>query len=203
MQVLNAADRAAYLAFLGTVKGQFAQNLTITINGTTYSNLSLMQDALSAANSMNLFADETVQVRQVQNGSWTPPSPLSAFPAFSWGGVAQMPFVQTSAYESSVNDNPYGPKYVYSWYDAGLSNFPTGYLRRWKLSYPLLTDADLATLENAFVGWQGRALSFSFTDPIDNTVYSHVRCDQDDLVIRYITKNQNSTELMLRQTNGS
>ena len=80
---------------------------------------------------------------------------------------------------------------------------PSTYLRSWKLEYPLLSDADAATLETAFTGWQGKYASFTFVDPLDGIAYTNVRCDQDELALRGNTVNQQSTSLTLRQTNGS
>jgi len=200
---LNATDRAAWLALHSTVVGRFAKNLTITLGSTVYANLTSMSDDLAQTNRINLFADQEIHLRQVQNGSWTPPVALTAYPTLGLGVLAELPYVQISTFLTSINENPNGPRYAYSWYGASLTNFPSGYLRVWKLSYPLLNDADILTIENAFTGWMGRSLSFTFTDPIDSTLYSHVRCDQDELQIRAITNNQWSMELTLRQTNGS
>jgi hypothetical protein len=205
MSFLSDTDRTNYLSWISGVKGQFAQNITLTLGTTTYSNLTWMDDSLDLTSKMSSgYYDQQIVLRQVQNGSYTVPSgTFTSYPTFSWGGSVQLPFEQLSNYMTGVVDQPSGPRYAYSWYGAGLTNFPTGFLRTWKLSYPLLSDADVATLENFFRGCQGRYLSFSFTDPVDSTTYTHVRFNQDDLQIKYLTKNQSTTEVTLLQTFGS
>ena len=203
---LGAVDRATLLSssFFAAEKGRYGQDLEVTLAGTTYTNLCLLSDSLSFLTKQpSLYFDTHLAVRQTMNGSWTPPTPLVAFPSLSCGKIAQLPFSQETSYLTAVNENMNGPRYSYGYYSMGLSGFPTVSLKAWRISYPMLSDADAGTIESAFIGWQGRLLSFSFTDPTDGVTYNHVRCDQDVLTFRYIQPNQTSTELVLRQTNGS
>lgn len=203
MSSIDESDKAAWLTHFSTALGQASQTLSLTIGSNTYENLTLLSDDLAVTTNSPLYYHQQITLRQVQNPTFTAPTSGSAFPTLSSGCVAQFPFEQTSSFLTSVVDQPTGPRYVYAWYGAGHSGLPTGYLRAWKLEYPLLSDADMLTLQTFFTNQQGRYVSFDFTDPLDNTTYHHVRFDQDDLEIQYLAPNNNSTTLLLRQTNGS
>lgn len=204
MNTLNATDKASWLALHNAAKGQFEQNLELTLGSTTYSNLALMSDDIVQTNNRPLLYDQEIHLRQtIPASAGGPPTVGTSFPTFSWGGVAQMPLTQVSSFLTNVNEQASGPRYAFAYYAGGLSNFPSTYLRSWRISYSILSDADLATLETFFLGMQGRYGSFSFTDPLDSTTYNHVRFDQDDLQITYQTKNINSVEVTLRETFNS
>ena len=207
MSNLLTTDKAAWLSFFNTVQGRRFQDLQITLTNTlgsvTYNNLGLMSDTLNQTNHAALLYNLQVNLRQFSNSAWMPPTAPTVYPTLSFGGVAQQPFSQIFTFLVSANESVFGPRFAYSWYGSSLSNFPSGYLRMWRINYALLTETDLATLETFFLGVQGRYLSFSFTDPIDGNTYTHVRLDSDALKIKHITRNQVSTEVVLRQTNGS
>lgn len=203
MNQITGTDKASWLSTFSSEGGRFGQDLQLTLGATTYSNLTILHDDLSVENQSGNIYNQNLNLRQVQNGSWTPPTPGTSYPTLSFGTVAERPFVQSSCFYTGVNDNPYGPRFAWKWYGGGLTNFPTTYLRKWQLSYPLLSTADITTLETFFIGQQGKLGSFSFTDPLDNTTYTHVRFDQDTFSVRYLTLNQNSTNIVLVQTNGS
>lgn len=204
---IMTTDQSAWLTLFTNEKGRFGQDMQITVGGVTYSNLALTSDDLTqtAITTSGMVFNQQVALRQVSNSSWTPPSAGTTYPSFSWSGVAQYPYGTVTTFYTSVNDNPTGPRYAFPWYanPSPLTNFPTVPLKRWRISYPLMTDADLATLENFFVSVQGRWISFSFTDPITGTPYSHVRFDDDILSIRYLAPNQSSVEVVLKQTYNS
>src|SRR5579859_5534534 len=89
---LNETDRAAYISLFAATKGRFAQNITLTLGGTTYSNLALEQDTIAFVTPSARLYNTQIALRQVQNGTWTPPTPLTSFPNLSAGVVAQYPF---------------------------------------------------------------------------------------------------------------
>jgi hypothetical protein len=200
-----SGDKGSWLTFFNTVKGMSQVNLQLSLGATTYSDLTLMSDDLGVTTQRPLQYDQQFTLRQVKfpYASWTPSTAPTSYPTLACGAVAELPFLQVSTYLTSVNESKLGPRFAFSWYGSSLTNFPPGYLRMWKLTYPLLNDADLATLEYFFTACQGRLVSFSFTDPIDSTAYTHVRLDSDEMEIKYMTKGQYSTTLSLRQTNGS
>lgn len=204
MSALLAADQSGWLSFFNTQKGRLNQDLTLTLGSTTYSHLALQSDGLQQQTSSPKLYDQVVSLRQTQNASWTPPSmPASSYPTLSAGVVCEYPFTESSEFFSSVQDSEIGQRYVYAWYAAGLTGFPSNYQRTWKLEYPVLSDADLATLETFFMTQQGRYSSFSFTDPVDTLTYTHVRFDSDQFQIRYQDYNRSSVTVLLRQTNNS
>jgi hypothetical protein len=215
MQNLLIADKTAWITatpasgFVSftSAQGRRFQDLSLTLTNTlgsvTYSNLALMSDSLNQTNPLTLLYNQQLNLRQVSNSAWTPPTAPTTYPTFSFGGVAQQPLSQIYTFLVSVNDSVFGPRYAYSWYGSSLSNFPSTYLRMWRIAYPLLTDTDAATIESFFNSAQGRYYSFSFTDPIDHTAYPHVRFDVDALKFKYITRNQQSTEVTLLQTYNS
>lgn len=206
MASLSAADKAAWLAFFNTVKGRFTSDLSITLGATLYANLVLDSDALPVVNRLPTFYDQQISLHQTSNYPWTIPSVGGSYPALLFGGgsavkVAERPFTQVTQFFTDVSASPYGQQYAYEWYGASLTGFPTGPLHSWKLSYPLLTDADALTIETFFLGQQGRYGIFSFTDPISGTTYTKVRFASDNLAFQYLTKNQQSTELTLMEFN--
>ena len=72
---------------------------------------------------------------------------------------------------------------VFRFLDGSEQRFP-GYgapLRRWVIRLDLLDEAELATLEQFFEDQGGRAGTFSFTDPLDGTVYASCSFDSDEL----------------------
>ena len=205
MNALTATDKALWLAFFSNAGqiGRYGTVGSITIGATTYSNLTLMSDDLSVTNPTSQLFNQSVSLRQVNGYPWTPPTVGTVFPTFSFGAVAEQPFTQVSTYLTSVNESANGPRFSTPWYQNSLTNFPTGYLRSWKINFGLLSQTDITTLENFFVSVMGMASSFSFTDPLTGTPLSHVRFDQDSLDIKYTDIGMFSTTVSLIQTNGS
>lgn len=208
MTSLNVTDKAAWLAFFVTTKGRLASDLQLSLGSTTYSNLSSESDDLAVTNKIPLFFDQQINLLQVSNYPWTIPAvSISAFPLLRFGSpmspVAsfEMPFTQNSSFFTDNTTSPYGQQYSYGWYGTGLSGFPTSYLRAWKLSYPLLTDADALTLEQFFEACQGQYSSFDFTDPFDSITHHKVRFASDNLSFKYGTLNQQAADIVLVQTN--
>ncbi len=207
MNNLREADRASWVTFFNTQKGMLNQDLVITLGSTVYSNLTLLSDELLAVTSRPVLYDQRINLRQVANYPWTVPTVGGTYPTLTYGAgspsvVAELPFSYGQNFKTDVSDSPYGQRYAFGWYATGLTGMPTTSLKMWRLVYPLLTDVDLATIESFFLGKQGRYKLFDFINPIDGVTYSNVRFDMDELAIRYLTVNQNSLELVLRQTNG-
>lgn len=176
MSSMLAVDKLAWLNFHVSAVGRAHTDLTLSLGGTTYSNLTLLSDLLDAVQKDAVIYDQVASLRQVAAvnfSSYTPPTPAVIYPNLRFGlgspssSSTEIPFHQSSNFLTSVGDSPYGPRYTFSWYNPGspLSGFPSTYLRSWKLSYPLLTDADVAIIENQFLGCQGRYSLFNFTDP--------------------------------------
>src|SRR5579871_4844684 len=47
MTVLSAADKSSYVTLFSTAKGQFAQNITLTLGTTTWEHLTMMSDHMA------------------------------------------------------------------------------------------------------------------------------------------------------------
>jgi hypothetical protein len=203
MEKLRQGDVNTWISFFNSTKGRGTPNLQDTIGGVAFNDLVLESDVLRQTNTESLLFKQQIKLRQVRNSTWSPPSPPVFYPTLSFGGVAEQPFDQDTEFLTDVNQNEFGPQYQYSYYSSGLSVYPNSPLKSWKISYGLLTDADIVLLENMFVSTQGRLYSFTFTDPLSGTSYQHVRMDQDQLSIRHLTVNQKSTEITLRQTYNS
>lgn len=202
MSILVKSDRDTWLSFFTARNGRAARDITLTLGATTYSNLTLMADDLGQTVRSALLFDQKVSLRQVQNGTWTAPSPGTTFPTITdLGAVAEMPYTISPVVLTGVSDNEFGPRFVFQYYGAGLTNFPSGALQKVAIEYPLLTDAGALDLETFFTSVQGKAYTFDFVDPISGTTYHNFRFDMDTLSMNYITKNQNSTKIVLVQTN--
>jgi len=204
MKSLLNADQSAYNSFFMGQVGRFGQNITATINGVTYNDLTLLSDKLWLTRNMAALYDLDVRLRQTANSGWTPPSAGTVFPVLSFGSSFEYPVATTVGLMTGVSDNDHGERFAYEYFGAGIPGFPSSSsgLPRYNLTYPLLSDADITTLYNFFMSQQGRYASFSFTDPSGSTL-THTRFDQDTITIKAITVNQWSTSISLRVTNGS
>lgn len=201
---LNGTDKAAWLTFFNTVLGRLAQDITVTLGATTYSNLTLETDDLAVTTKIPLFYDQQLSLRQVRNYPWTIPTVGSTYPNLLFGAgsatkSSEMPFSQVNSAFTDVNDSPYGQRFAFGWYKTGKTNFPNVLLKSWKITYPVLSLVDAVTLENFFLGCQGRYKTFTFVDPVDGSSNSNVRFDQDSLAIKYITYGVYGTEISLKQ----
>lgn len=183
---LLAADITSQLSVFNSAKGQFSTNLQLTLGGTTYSNLALEDDVFETTTNQAFLYSSQIRLQQIQNGSWTPPTAPTAFPTFANGKSAQYPITQGKRFLTWKNDQATGPRYALASYGSSFTGYPSGALPYWRLSYPLMTEADLATLETFFLAAQGRYLPFSFTDPISDTTFTHCRFDSDVLEIKYL-----------------
>lgn len=201
MSNLSDTDRASWLTFIRTVKGMFAKDLSLTLDSTTYSDLTVNSDVFEQTNQEALLFDQQISLSQVKNYPWSSPTLGAAFPTLSFGGTSQRPFVQVIEHQTGVSENPNGPRMTFAWFGGGLTGYPTTGLKGWRISYPLLTSADMLLLETHFQACMGRWATFSYTDPL-TLVSSTVRFNNDELRIRYLTKNQCSTEIQLKEVWG-
>lgn len=211
MPGLSSADWTSWLNFFSgtSVYGRFGATISLTVNGVTYTDLGLESDMLNNTTRVPLRYDQQIRLRQVSTpASWTPPSVSGPYPNLLFGTAsatanAEYPAVRITGYYTALTDNPYGQRFSFPWYSGAVSGFPSTYLLSWKLEYPLLTDVDLNTLENYFLWNMGRWGSFTFNDPLGGSSYNNVRFDMDEMAIKYLGPNQNSTTITLRQINGT
>lgn len=206
MNKLLVADWTSWQTFFNSAKGRLGSNFQIVFAGNTYNNLILSSDEIATTTKSAKMFDQQINLSQTPpaTGSWSawvPPSIGSNYPTMACGAVAEYPTTEALDFLTDVNDSDFSVRYAYGYYDTGLTNFPTTGLRLWRLSYPLLSNADLSTITTFFSGCQGRYNSFSFTSPFSGSTYSNVRFDSDQLAVRYITPTQSSIEVVLRQHN--
>jgi len=200
---LPFTDVQSIQTWQATIKGMFDKTVSITLESTTWSNLTLMEDVhVFREDSPGLYSVEFI-LRQTQNRSYPVPSVGSSFPTLPIGIVTQLPWGSGIKYSTSYNDNPTGQRYPLAWLGGGFSGLPSVGLRSWQLNFPVISEAELAILENYFVGQSGMWGSFSFTDPNTATVYSHCRFGSDTMSIVYQSPGIVSTQLVIEQTNNS
>ena len=200
---MNATDTAAMKAFFESQKGTFDSTWSFTLGATTYTHLTLEDDTFTAReeDATRTTYAFTLRARQTQNAGQTAGSAGAAFPTLANGLRAMLPYQQVRRFAVLLNDNVTGMRFSYSWFAASLSGFPTRSLRGWELAYPILTDADLATIEGHYRNQWGRWNAFSFTDPDDATVYTKCRYDLDALEIVNNGPNLNAITLRILETN--
>jgi len=197
---VNATETAAFKTFFESRLGSFATTWSFTLGATTYDALTFEDDTFTAredAATPTLYSF-TLKARQTANPGQTAGAAGAAFPALACGARAMLPYVQTRRFATLLNDNPIGPRYTWAWFIGG--SFPSQALRGWELSYPVLSDADLATRETHFRDNWGRWGGFSFTDDDDTTVYPNCRYDADSLEIIHTAPNQSSLTLRIMET---
>lgn len=171
--------------------------------GRLYRNMALEHDTLPMTEQESMLYNFTLTARQTANRTFTIAAPGSSYPDIATGLKAQRPYTRIQRYAVLRNDNVYGPRYSWSWIDAGLTGFPAGALHGWQLDYAVLSDAQLAILENFFMGNWGRFGSFSFTDPDNGVTYSDVRFDSDSLEIHHEQSGVSSVSVRLVNNTGT
>ena len=202
---INATDMQAFRAFHATQKGTFDSTWSFTLGTTTYSHLTFEDDTFTAeeTDAWPLEYNFTLRARQTINPGQTAGVAGGSFPALANGAAAQLPFSRADRFAVLKNDNPTGPRYAWIWLngEGDLTGFPSAALHGWTLTYPLITDAELTTLETFFRNQWGRWAQFPFTDPDTLVTYSKCRFDTDVMEIRHNAPNQNSCTLSILETN--
>ncbi|MBM3734873.1 MAG: hypothetical protein FJW39_03730 [Acidobacteria bacterium] len=116
---------------------------------------------------------------------------MSAFPLLKTGAACQYPAPRALKFSTEV----------IRFLDGGTQRF-RGYAsagRRWVIRLDLLTEPELATMEEFFAGQQGRLGSFSFTDPRDGTVHTNCSFDSDIASFSLDDVQSGATELAIRE----
>lgn len=189
---VSSTDVTSLESFINSAKGAYDVAGSLTVGSDTWADLALEGDGITVTEADAKLYSTSLKLRQVKRASYTPPSPGSSYPTFSAGVVAQRPYVRIRRFFTQANDMESGLRYSWAWFGGGLSTFPTGALMSWELTYPVMTDADVATLENFFAGQWGRLLHFSFTDPDSGTTYANCRFGMDGLEITKNAPNLNA-----------
>jgi hypothetical protein len=186
-------------SLFGSAKGQFATNLSLSLNGVTYTNLSLASDEFAATESPTLQYSAPLKLSQTvgQNLAWgTPGQP---FPALANGSIGILPYTQKKRWQSVVTKMESGPKYAYAEFASGLTNYPTDGLMSWEFAMDHVSDADIMTLVAHFVANYGMAFSFTFTDE-DGTAYPKTHYAMDEMAVTYKGPNDAGVKILLEAT---
>lgn len=124
---------------------------------------------------------------------------MATYPTINGGVTTQRPFTRTRVHRTTVNTMSTGKRYTYGWRATGLTGLPTRPLFVWELNYPVITPAEVETLEDFFRARAGRLEAFDFTDPEDGTTYPNCRFGMDAMEIRYEGPNYCSTRVVIEE----
>jgi phage-related protein len=116
---------------------------------------------------------------------------MANFPTLKTGAVAQYPADRTRQFSTQV----------FRFLDGSEQRFP-GYgaaLRQWTIRLDLLDEAELSNLQGFFLSEEGRAGSFTFTDPWDGTVYSNCRFGSDTLALQFLGPQNGVTHVTVKE----
>ncbi len=93
------------------------------------------------------------------------------YPQLPNGIITQKPYTSGVSFSTILQEVESGRPYSFPQIGAGLTNFPTNPLGKFSLNYPLITDAEIATLLTFFRDTaEGRLNEFIFLDPGGNLV---------------------------------
>ncbi|MCP5112756.1 MAG: DUF2460 domain-containing protein [bacterium] len=116
---------------------------------------------------------------------------MSDFPQLKSGAVAQYPAQKSIAYSTQVMRFLDGTEQRFRHFGAPV--------RRWVIQLDLLDEAELAAMEQFFLGEQGRLGEFEFTDPWTGAVHTNCSLDEDDARLDYLREGRGNTTLIVRE----
>lgn len=180
-----------------SAKGEFTTNLSVTTD-ITYTNLSFDVDEFTTTEQVSTIYGVQWALTQSLPQNFTPGASGSAFPTLASGRIGQIPYTQKKRFKTIASKMDAGPKYAFSEYGAGLTNFPTDGLMGWEFGNPSLSDADTATIIAHFLANWGDCFGFNFTDE-DSVTYSKVHYASPQLVVNRLQKDQSSVHIALAQ----
>ena len=119
---------------------------------------------------------------------------MATFPSLSSGAVVQYPagagFNQSTQVIRFLDGSD--QRYLYR----------GNVLRMWAVRLDLLSDSEIAQIENFFAAQQGDFSSFSFPDPLTGAEVPNCRFANGVLTTEYVGVNHASTSLTVIETNG-
>jgi phage-related protein len=116
---------------------------------------------------------------------------MASFPTLRTGAVAQYPADRTREFSTQV----------YRFLDGSeqrIAEYPAA-LRRWQIRLELLDEAELDTLQEFFLSEDGRAGSFSFTDPWDGSAHANCSFGGDVLALDFEGPMNGKTNLVVKE----
>jgi hypothetical protein len=107
------------------------------------------------------------------------------------GAVAQYPADRTPQFSTQA----------YRFLDGSEQRFPgfPAVLQQWAIRLDLLDEGELETLREFFLSVEGRAGSFSFTDPWTATVYSNCSFASDTLSLQFQGPQNGVTQVIVKE----
>ncbi len=116
---------------------------------------------------------------------------MAGFPTLKTGAVAQYPSDRTPQFSTQA----------YRFLDGREQRFPgfPGVLQQWTIKLDLLDEAELETLREFFLSEEGRAGSFSFTDPWTSTVYPNCSFGSDTLSLQFQASQNGGTQVIVKE----
>jgi len=116
---------------------------------------------------------------------------MASFPTLKTGVVAQYPFGRMAQFSTKVCRFLDGSEQRFQGYGA--------LLRKWAIRLELLDESELAALGSFFAAQNGRAGTFSFTDPWDGTVYPSCSFDSDSLSLEFGDRLRGRTSVIVKE----
>jgi phage-related protein len=116
---------------------------------------------------------------------------VASFPALKTGAVAQYPSDRAPQFSTQA----------YRFLDGSEQRFPgfPGVLQQWTIRLDLLDEGELENLREFFLSEEGRAGSFSFTDPWTGTVYAKCSFGSDTLSLQFKGPQNGATQLTVKE----
>lgn len=116
---------------------------------------------------------------------------MASFPALKTGAVAQYPSDRTRLFSTQVYRFLDGSEQRFAGYGAAL--------HQWLIRLDLLDEAELENLQEFFASEDGRAGTFSFTDPWDGTVYPNCSFGSDTLALEFQGPMKGVTQVVVKE----
>jgi hypothetical protein len=116
---------------------------------------------------------------------------VASFPALKTGAVAQYPADRTPQFSTQA----------YRFMDGSEQRFPgfRGVLQQWTIQLNLLDEGELERLRAFFLSEEGRAGSFSFTDPWTGTAYANCSFGSDTLSLQFQGPQNGATQVIVKE----
>ena len=119
---------------------------------------------------------------------------MATFPSLSSGAVMQYPAAFTSGQKAQVIRFLDGADQRYL--------TQTRALRKWQIRLNLLTEAEIAQLEQFFFQQKGDYGAFDFPDPFTGVAVSNCRFAASEFVSEYTGVDESSATIWVIETNG-
>jgi hypothetical protein len=119
---------------------------------------------------------------------------MASFPVLSTGAVAQYPLSRGTSYAVET------VQFIDGTQQRCLTRGKA--LRRWLISLTLLTEIELAQIEQFFDALQGNFEPFTFVDPITGVPVANCILSNSSLTTQYLSIGNGTASLWIEETNG-